>query len=137
MALLPPDPVYTIRNVDNVPVYSLAFSFLPGGLERLLAGSKNGYVYAYNLQVRSKYSDPVTYLVVYFNICVESVKTHATADVKKRGFFVYYPHFVTQKINGGFNMTRQIIESIIVASVPVSIKYTRISKDILRASTAW
>ncbi|XP_004925481.1 guanine nucleotide-binding protein subunit beta-like protein 1 [Bombyx mori] len=50
MALLPPDPVYTIRNVDNVPVYSLAFSFLPGGLERLLAGSKNGYVYAYNLQ---------------------------------------------------------------------------------------
>ncbi|KAL4709702.1 hypothetical protein ACJJTC_007433 [Scirpophaga incertulas] len=50
MALLPPDPVYTIRNVDNVPVYSLAFSFLPGGLERLLAGSKNGFVYAYNLQ---------------------------------------------------------------------------------------
>ncbi|KPI95877.1 Guanine nucleotide-binding protein subunit beta-like protein 1 [Papilio xuthus] len=50
MALLPPDPVYTIRNVDNSPVYSLAFSFLPGGLERLLAGSKNGYVYAYNLQ---------------------------------------------------------------------------------------
>lgn len=50
MALLPPDPVYTIRNVDNVPVYSLAFSFLPGGLERLLAGSKNGCVYAYNLQ---------------------------------------------------------------------------------------
>ncbi|XP_072932903.1 guanine nucleotide-binding protein subunit beta-like protein 1 [Epargyreus clarus] len=50
MALLPPDPVYTIRNVDNTPVYSLAFSFLPGGLERLLAGSKNGYVYAYNLQ---------------------------------------------------------------------------------------
>ncbi|KAJ2951259.1 hypothetical protein O0L34_g5660 [Tuta absoluta] len=50
MALLPPDPVYTIRNVDNVPVYSLAFSFLPGGLERLLVGSKNGYVYAYNLQ---------------------------------------------------------------------------------------
>ncbi|XP_053604971.1 guanine nucleotide-binding protein subunit beta-like protein 1 [Plodia interpunctella] len=50
MALLPPDPKYTIRNVDNVPVYSLAFSFLPGGLERLLAGSKNGYVYAYNLQ---------------------------------------------------------------------------------------
>lgn len=50
MALLPPDPVFTIRNVDNVPVYSLAFSFLPGGLERLLAGSKNGYVYAYNLQ---------------------------------------------------------------------------------------
>ncbi|XP_013193608.1 guanine nucleotide-binding protein subunit beta-like protein 1 [Amyelois transitella] len=50
MALLPPDPIYTIRNVDNVPVYSLAFSFLPGGLERLLAGSKNGYVYAYNLQ---------------------------------------------------------------------------------------
>lgn len=53
MALLPPDPVFTIRNVDNSPVYSLAFSFLPGGLERLLAGSKNGYVYAYNLQVRS------------------------------------------------------------------------------------
>lgn len=50
MALLPPDPVYTIRNVDNVPVYSLAFNFLPGGLERLLAGSKNGYVYAFNLQ---------------------------------------------------------------------------------------
>ncbi|CAH2084484.1 unnamed protein product [Euphydryas editha] len=50
MALLPPDPVYTIRNVDNSPVYCLAFSFLPGGLERLLAGSKNGYVYAYNLQ---------------------------------------------------------------------------------------
>ncbi|OWR45768.1 guanine nucleotide-binding protein subunit beta-like protein 1 [Danaus plexippus] len=50
MALLPPDPVFTIRNVDNSPVYSLAFSFLPGGLERLLAGSKNGYVYAYNLQ---------------------------------------------------------------------------------------
>ncbi|CAK1585674.1 unnamed protein product [Parnassius mnemosyne] len=50
MALLPPDPVYTIRNVDNSPVYSLAFSFLPGGLERLLAGSKNGFVYAYNLQ---------------------------------------------------------------------------------------
>ncbi|XP_063381973.1 guanine nucleotide-binding protein subunit beta-like protein 1 [Cydia fagiglandana] len=50
MALLPPDPVYTIRNVDNTPVYSLAFSFLPGGLERLLAGSKNGYVYAFNLQ---------------------------------------------------------------------------------------
>ncbi|XP_038214096.1 guanine nucleotide-binding protein subunit beta-like protein 1 [Zerene cesonia] len=50
MALLPPDPVYTIRNVDNLPVYSLAFNFLPGGLERLLAGSKNGYVYAYNLQ---------------------------------------------------------------------------------------
>ncbi|CAH4033935.1 unnamed protein product [Pieris brassicae] len=50
MALLPPDPVYTIRNVDNTPVFSLAFNFLPGGLERLLAGSKNGYVYAYNLQ---------------------------------------------------------------------------------------
>ncbi|XP_050348692.1 guanine nucleotide-binding protein subunit beta-like protein 1 [Nymphalis io] len=50
MALLPPDPVYTLRNVDNSPVYCLAFSFLPGGLERLLAGSKNGYVYAYNLQ---------------------------------------------------------------------------------------
>lgn len=56
MALLPPDSIYTIRNVDNVPVYSLAFSFLPGGLERLLAGSKNGYVYAYNLQVSPHYS---------------------------------------------------------------------------------
>lgn len=62
MALLPPDPVYTIRNVDNVPVYSLAFSFLPGGLERLLAGSKNGYVYAYNLQVRShRYTKDIIY----------------------------------------------------------------------------
>lgn len=68
MALLPPDPVYTIRNVDNVPVYSLAFSFLPGGLERLLAGSKNGYVYAYNLQVRSRiYSK---HIIDYHN-CVE------------------------------------------------------------------
>ncbi|GBP29406.1 Guanine nucleotide-binding protein subunit beta-like protein 1 [Eumeta japonica] len=50
MALLPPDPIYTIRNVDNQPVHSLEFSFLPGGLERLLAGSKNGYVNAYSLQ---------------------------------------------------------------------------------------
>lgn len=64
MALLPPDPVYTIRNVDNVPVYSLAFSFLPGGLERLLAGSKNGYVYAYNLQVSTTigHTDDVVYI---------------------------------------------------------------------------
>lgn len=68
MALLPPDPVYTIRNVDNVPVYSLAFSFMPGGLERLLAGSKNGYVYAYNLQVRSRrYSK----YIIHLTNCVE------------------------------------------------------------------
>lgn len=61
MALLPPDSIYTIRNVDNVPVYSLAFSFLPGGLERLLAGSKNGYVYAYNLQVSPHTSKDTVY----------------------------------------------------------------------------
>lgn len=89
MALLPPDPVYTIRNVDNVPVYSLAFSFLPGGLERLLAGSKNGYVYAYNLQVRSC----VPKLLPVFCKCEYTT----TVAAMTRRSFVYYPHLVTQK----------------------------------------
>lgn len=73
MALLPPDSIYTIRNVDNVPVYSLAFSFLPGGLERLLAGSKNGYVYAYNLQVSPYYSkDLVSHDIMRVKLCRRS-----------------------------------------------------------------
>lgn len=93
MALLPPDPVYTIRNVDNVPVYSLAFSFLPGGLERLLAGSKNGYVYAYNLQVRTHniYSKDI----IHKNNCAEGVNDVSYGFHLMRDIFVYYPRFAT------------------------------------------
>lgn len=92
MALLPPDPVYTIRNVDNVPVYSLAFSFLPGGLERLLAGSKNGYVYAYNLQVRSRIY--FKHIIERYNY-VESINDVSYGFHIMRDIFVYYPRFAT------------------------------------------
>lgn len=47
MAVLPPDPVFNIRAPDMGPVHSLCFH----QDERLLAGTENGTVHLWDLQV--------------------------------------------------------------------------------------
>lgn len=47
MALLPPDPVFTLRSADMGQVNSMCFHTS----ERLYAGTQKGFVYLWDLQV--------------------------------------------------------------------------------------
>jgi guanine nucleotide-binding protein subunit beta-like protein 1 len=47
MAILPPDPVFSLRNSEMGPVNSIAFH----SSERLFAGTQKGTVYLWDLHV--------------------------------------------------------------------------------------
>jgi guanine nucleotide-binding protein subunit beta-like protein 1 len=60
MAILPPDPVFSLRNLEMGPVNTIAFH----SSERLFAGTQKGLVYLWDLHV-SFLNDSVCYLKIF------------------------------------------------------------------------